>query len=126
MRVIRILPAICCLLTLLLTLPARAANGNGINWSITPYVWATKTTVDLKANGTPIGGDSVSFNDLLDITDTSFQIFVEGGRSDSNWSAFIDLTYIETSDKFSTSIVRIKTDSEQLYIDAALAFWPNC
>ena len=117
--------SLCCLLTLLLAMPAAAAEGDGISWSIISYVWASDTKVDLKADGTPIGGDTVSFNDLIDITDTSFQIFVEGGRSDGNWSAFVDVTYIETSDKFSAGPVLIKTNSEQWYIDAAIAYWPN-
>lgn len=116
----------CCLLTLLLAIPAAAAaEGDGISWSIISYVWASDTKVDLKADGTPIGGGTVSFNDLIDITDTSFQIFVEGSRSDGNWSAFVDLTYLETSDKFSAGPVLIKTNSEQWYIDAAIAYWPN-
>ncbi len=123
MKVIRILPAICCLLTLLLAVPATADNGS-INWSVISYVWASDTKVDLKADGTPIGGATVSFSDLLDITDTSFQIVVEGGRSDGNWSAFVDLTYLETSDKESVGPVLIKTDSEQWFIDAAVSYWP--
>lgn len=116
--------AILWLLTLFLAVPATAAAA-GIGWSITPYIWATETKVDLKADGTPIGGDTVSFNDLLDITEASFQVIVEGSRSDGNWSAFIDLTFIDTSDKTSAGAVQIKTDSEQLYIDAAVAYWPN-
>jgi hypothetical protein len=118
------LTAIFCLLALFLAVPALADKGDGINWSITPYVWGVKTNVDLKVDGAPIGGDTISFNDLLDITDTSFQIFIEGGRSDGNWSAFVDLTYLETSDRTSTDILQIKTDSEQIFIDAAVAFWP--
>ena len=117
MRIIRMCPAIA----LFIAAPAAA----DIGWSITPYIWATETTVDLTADGTPIGGGTVSFSDLLDIMDTSFQVNVEGGRSDGNWSAFVDLTYLETSDKFSTPNVLIKTDSEQLYIDTAIAYWPN-
>ncbi len=116
--------SILCLLTLFLGVPASAATG-GTGWSITPYVWATETKVDLKADGTPIGGDTVSFKDLLDVTEESFQIIVEGGRSDGNWSAFVDLTYLETSDKSSAGAVQIKTDSEQWFVDAAMAYWPN-
>ncbi len=101
-----------------------AADAN-MNWSITPYIWAVETKVDLKADGTPIGGAAVSFSDLLDITDASFQIVVEGGRSDGNWSAFVDLTYLETSDKESAGPLLIKTESEQWFIDAAVSYWPH-
>jgi len=118
--------SLCCLLIALVSaVPAIAENGGGISWSITPYIWASETKFDLKADGTPIDSDTVSFNDLVDVTDASFQIVVEGGRSAGNWSAFVDLTYLETSDKISTGPVQIKTESEQLYVDVAIAYWPG-
>ncbi len=120
MKVIRLLPAAA--LTLFLAVPVAA---DGITWSITPYVWVVETKVDLTADGTPVGGATVSFNDLLDVTDASFQIFVEGRRSGGNWSAFVDLTYIETSDKDIVGPVRIKTESEQWFVDAAISYWPD-
>jgi hypothetical protein len=117
--------SLCCLLIALFSAaPAIAENGGGISWSITPYIWASETKFDLKADGTPIDSDTISFSDLVDVTDASFQIVVEGGRSTGNWSAFVDLTYLETSDKVSTGPVQIKTDAEQLYVDAAIAYWP--
>ena len=121
----RISTAIGGVLALAIAAPVAATEEGAINWSITPYLWATETTVDLTADGTPIGGGKVSVNDLLDTTDTSFQIFVEGGRSGGNWSAFIDLTFLDTSDSFAGPAVRIETDSEQRYIDAAIAYWPQ-
>ena len=42
--------SLCCLLTLLLAIPAAAAEGDGISWSIISYVWAIDTKVDLKAD----------------------------------------------------------------------------
>ncbi len=121
----RISSALCGVLALAIAAPVAATGDGAINWSITPYLWATETTVDLTADGTPIGGGKVSFSDLADITDTSFQIVVEGGRSGGNWSAFIDLTFLDTSDSFAGPAVRIETDSEQRYIDAAIAYWPQ-
>ncbi len=94
-----------------------------LKWSVTPYIWATETTVDLTANGTPLGGGTVTFSDLMDATDASFQIHVEAGRS--RWSGFIDLTYLDTSDDDDFGPVRIETDSEQLLVDLAVAFWPG-
>ena len=117
--------SLCCLLIALFSAaPAIAENGGGIRWSITPYIWASETKFDLKADGTPIDSDTITFSDLVDVTDASFQIVVEGGRSTGNWSAFVDVTYLETSDKVSTGPVQIKTDAEQLYVDAAIAYWP--
>ncbi len=118
---------ICGVLALAIAAPVAATEEGAINWSITPYIWATETTFDLTADSTPIGGGKVSFSDLVDTTDTSFQIHVEGGRSGDKWSAFIDLTFLETSDSFDdpTVPVRIETDSEQWLIDAAIAYWPQ-
>ena len=100
---------------------ARAAEP--LKWSVTPYIWATETTVDFTADGTPLGGATVSFDDLVDATDASFQIHVEAGRG--SWSGFIDFTYLDTSDDETTPAVRIDTDSEQLLVDLAVAFWPG-
>ncbi len=100
---------------------ARAAEP--LKWSVTPYIWATETTVDLTADGTPIGGGTVTFSDLMDATDASFQIHVEAGRS--RWSGFIDFTYLDTFDDEDFGGVKIETDSEQWLIDLAVAFWPG-
>ncbi len=121
----RISTAICGILGLAIAAPVAASGDGAIDWSITPYLWATETKVDLTADGTPIGGGKVSFSDLQDTTDASFQIFAEGGRSEGKWSAFIDLTYLDTSDSFADPALRIEIDSEQWYIDAAIAYWPQ-
>ncbi len=121
----RISAAIGGVLALAIAAPVAATGDGAINWSITPYLWATETKVDLTADGTPLGGDRVSFSDLTDMTDTSFQIVVEGGRNKSNWSAFIDLTFLDTSDSSAVPAARIETDSEQWFIDAAIAYWPQ-
>lgn len=105
--------------------PAREADEFG--WSITPYLWATNTSVDIDFRDNSLGGASVSFDDLLDVLDTSFQINVEAGRG--NWTGFVDLTYVETSDtdqrNFQTgNSLQIDTDSSQTVIDAAAVYWP--
>ena len=110
-----LLPGLLCLDT---------AAAEPLRWSVTPYVWATDTTVDFTADGTPIGGAKVTFSDLVDQTDTSFQIHVEAGRG--RFSGFTDLTYLDTSDGLDVGGgVRIETDSEQVIMDLALAFWPG-
>ena len=109
-------------LTSLLCLDTVAAEP--LRWSVSPYVWATDTTADFTADGTPLGGGKVTFSDLLDQTDASFQIHVEAGRG--RFSGFTDLTYLDTSDGFDAGgDVRIETDSEQVIMDMAVAFWPG-
>ena len=115
-------PLLCLSLTLL---PAIALGADtGLKWSITPYIWASDTKFDLKAGDTPIGGE-VTFDDLLDTTDTSFQVVTEVGRDGGNWSAFIDLTYLETSDNYKGQLLFADSESEQWFMDAAISWWPQ-
>lgn len=107
------------------TLPVFGSEGDSFGWSITPYIWATETNYDLTADETPIDKGKITFNDLLDVTDSSFQLAVEGGRKSGHFTGFVDVTYLDTSDNYRGKILRIDTDSEQWFIDAALAYWPG-
>jgi hypothetical protein len=114
------------ILACLVLIPAAAANGqqtNDFGWSITPYLWATETRVDLTFRDTNIGTGEISFNDLLDVLDAAFMIHVEGGGG--HWSAFGDLTYLKTSDSTERTALIVDTDSKQLFFDGAVAWWPN-
>ena len=112
-------------LLLLTTHTASASESGGINWSITPYIWATDTEYDLKASGTPVDTGKITFDDLLDTTDSSFQIVTEAGIEGGKWSAFVDLTYLDTSDDYTGSLFKVDSDSEQWFLDAAVAWWPK-
>jgi hypothetical protein len=108
---------------------AAAAEDRVIEWSITPYVWAADTTYKLKSDGEAIGSGEVDFGDLMDTLDASFQVVAEAGPAESRWTAFVDLTYLSTSDDQASALgnigtVRLDTDSEQVFLDAAIAFWP--
>ena len=112
------------MLVMLMSAPvARAQDANSFGWSITPYLWATETTVDLTFRDADIGAGEISFNDLLDVLDAAFMIHVEGGRG--NWSAFGDLTYLKTSDSTERTALVVDSNSEQLFLDAAAAWWPG-
>ncbi|MEJ2298660.1 MAG: hypothetical protein P8X94_09215 [Woeseiaceae bacterium] len=105
---------------------APGANANAqeaLQWSVTPYLWASDTTVDLTIRDTNIGGDDISFDDLLDVLDAAFMVHVEAGRG--NWSAFLDITYLSTSDTTERPLATIDGDSEQTIIDAAVTYWPG-
>ena len=102
---------------------ANAQTGDANHWSITPYIWGSDTSLDFTLNGSPVGGADLSFGDILDTVDAAFQVHVEGGKG--NWSGFADFTFISTSDSTELPIVRIDTDSEQVVLDAAAAYWPG-
>ena len=39
-----------------------AQSGDKLGWSITPYLWASNTKVDLTFRDSGIGGDKITFN----------------------------------------------------------------
>ncbi len=101
---------------------AFAQQGDSMHWSITPYLWAPTTTVDLALRGTSIGSGKLTFDDLLDTLDTAFMIHVEGGKG--NWTGFADVTYLDTSDSNQRPLLKITTDSQQTFMDFAAVYWP--
>jgi hypothetical protein len=108
---------------------AQGEEQSKLNWSVTPYIWATKTTYDLTADGSLIDTGVISFDELMDTTDTSFQVAIEAGRALGHWSVMVDITYIETSDDDTFTVpdlgvVRTDSKSEQIYADVAIAYWP--
>jgi hypothetical protein len=94
-KTMRITAAAGWLILCFACIPTCVQAAESLQWSITPYLWASQTNVDLTLRGDPVGGDTISFKDLLDQLDTAFMIHAEAGRG--NWSAFADLTYLETS-----------------------------
>ena len=110
-------------------LAAQGEEQSKLNWSVTPYIWATKTSYDLTANGSPIDIGTISFDELMDTTDESFQVAIETGRAQGHWSILADVTYIETSDDDTFTVpdlgsVRTNSKSEQIYADLLIAYWP--
>ena len=113
-------------LVLLLALgsSASAQENDKIAWSVTPYMWASDTSLDLTVEDTDINaGVKIPFSDLLDVLDTAFQIHVEGGKG--KWSNFIDVTFLETSDTIDRPQLTIQTNSQQTFLDAVVAYWPE-
>jgi len=102
---------------------ASAQNSGSTQWSVTPYIWATDTTVDLTIRDTNVGAGDISFGDLLDVLDAAFMLHVESGGD--NWTAFGDFTYLKTSDTTERTLITTNADSEQTFMDAAIAFWPG-
>ena len=111
----RIALASACTIAFSLNTPAFGDTGaetrsaGKLLWSVTPYIWATDTKYDLTAEGTPIDAGKTTFDDLVDTTDSSFQVVVESGMEDGHFSAFVDITYLDTSDNFSGDLLRLET-----------------
>jgi hypothetical protein len=102
---------------------AVADDETTLNWSVTPYLWASQTRLSLELNDQKLGGDTISFNDLLDQLDTAFMVNIEAGKG--RWSAFADLTYLQTSDKQQRPVFRVESRSDSTLLDTGVAFWPH-
>ena len=103
--------------------PGTAAASDEWEWSIVPYLWASDTKYDLAANGVPIGGGAISFKDLADDLESSFVLYVETGKG--KWSGFIDFSYLELDALDERTLLSVRTNSKQLYLDVALSYWPS-
>ena len=116
---------VAILLSLMVISPAavHGQEADRFGWSITPYLWATETSVDLTFRDADIGTGEISFRDLLDVLDAAFMIHVEGGRG--NWTAFGDLTYLKISDSTERTAFVIDANNKQLFFDGAVAWWPG-
>jgi hypothetical protein len=101
----------------------RAEQGDETWWSITPYIWAMDTKLDLSWRDSPVGGTEIDFKDALGNLDAAFQVAVEGGRG--RWSAFADVTFVKISDATGEDALRLKTKNKQVFLDAGVAFWPG-
>lgn len=111
-------------LLLALSSNVSAQKNDKIAWSVTPYIWASDTSLDLTVEDTGInGGVEIPFSDLLDILDTAIQVHVEGGKG--SWSVFSDITLMETTDTIDRPLLIIGTNSKQTFIDGAVAYWPQ-
>jgi hypothetical protein len=115
-------PALLILFFILVS-PASAQDSDKFAWSVTPYIWAPTTGVDLTFRDSNIAAGEISFSDLLDALDAAFMLHVEGGKG--NWSAFGDLTYLKTSATVERTVFTIHADNKQTFLDAAVAYWPG-
>jgi hypothetical protein len=110
---------------------ARAASDatpkTGWEWSITPYIWLADTSYKLRANDQDIAEGTIDFGEIADTLDGAFQVVAEARQE--RWSGFVDFTYLSTSDSqpldlSGLGLLKISTRSDQLFVDAAVAYWP--
>ena len=72
-----------------------AALADEWQWELTPYIWASDTTLDATVNETGIGG-TVDFSELVDKLDIAGLIHFEGHRGRAGF--FVEANYYEFSD----------------------------
>jgi hypothetical protein len=108
---------------------AESEDGAGVDWewSVTPYIWLADTSYKLRVDGRDIGEGNIDFGELAEALDGAFQVVAEAGRG--RWSGFVDFSYLSISEKQLVDLdglgsLRVATNSEQYFVDAAVAFWP--
>ena len=99
-----------------------SAQGESLQWAITPYVWLPTTRLDITLDETSIGGQ-VGFKDVIDSIDAAFMGSVEAGKG--QWSAFLDITHIDASDVTERPLLTIDAKNQVQFIDAAVSWWPG-
>ena len=99
------------------------AQDDSLSWSFAPYLWASDTKLDLAWRSSPVGGADISFGDLVDTLEAAAMFQLEAGRG--NWSSFLDLTYLSTSDASSLGQLELAVDSKQWFVDVAAGYWPT-
>jgi hypothetical protein len=93
-------------------------------WTAVPYVWASDMSLDVKVDGDEVLGSDLDFSDLLDKLDLALQLHFEGRRGRGGF--FVDVTYLETSDRSTTPPrailpggAQLDTDAETLLVEGA-------
>jgi hypothetical protein len=75
---------------------SESGSGHAWDWAVTPYLWVTSISADIKKDGAPPVGIEADFDDILSKVDMAFQIHVEG--QGDRFGAFADFTYLALSD----------------------------
>jgi len=117
------LGVIACGLLLMASNATAQSNGDRPAWSVTPYLWAADTTIDLAFRDNIGVGGELSFGDVVDTLDAGFMLHVENHGS-GNWSTFGDLFYLRTSDTTERPALSIDAENEQILLDVVAAYWP--
>ncbi len=121
--------ALLIISTFVFSVGSNAEEAESIKWTVTPYLWASKTDVSMKVIDQEVGQGELSFSDLIDKLDGTAMLHVEGGKGD--WSFYSDLTYLSTSGTERVTVpvtmtqLDVDGDNKQLFVDLAGVYWPH-
>jgi hypothetical protein len=101
-----------------------AEGGAGWDWSVTPYVWATTVSTDLKTDVPPFPGSTESdFGSIISKLDGAFLIHVEG--QGDNFGMLADFIYIGLGDDRSGSVFETQADIDARVFELAAVWSPG-
>jgi hypothetical protein len=101
---------------------ARAAESEGLDWMVAPYLWAASIGTDLNAEEPPAGTDS-DFSDIIDKIDGVFMVRLEG-RGD-HFGAFADVLFLSLADDADRALSHTESDLDAWLVDAAGVWSPG-
>lgn len=98
-----------------------AAQGDGWDWMVEPYVWAASIGTDMRTFQPPTDSDTdSSFSDIIDKLDGVFMVRVEG-RSDQV-GVFADFIYLGLADSNQRRVLSTHSDLDARLLDAAVSW----
>ena len=110
--------ALCIAAPLCFAFPVSAAEGEGWDWIVTPYVWAVSIDTDLETRVPPSSiSSTITFDDILEKVDGAFQIHIEG--QGDRFGAFADFTFLGLSDSNDRQFFRTESDLDTRLFEAA-------
>jgi len=111
--------------TIVAATAVSAQAGDGWQWSLTPYIWATDLKEDLVLDGAVVGGQDLDFKDLADKVESSFQVHLEG--MGDRWGMFADVIYIDLSDTETgeQGLLRLDVSIEEMVNEGGAIFRPG-
>lgn len=101
---------------------ARAAEGDGWDWLVAPYLWAASIGTDVRAETPPDDSES-EFSDIIDKLDGAFLLRLEG-RGD-HFGAFTDLIFLGVADDSDRALSHTESDLDTWLIEAAGVWSPG-
>ena len=120
----RCIAALCIATLLCLSSPAQAAEGEGWDWMVAPYVWAASIDTDLETITPPSSASSdKDFSDVLDELDGVFQIHAEG--QGDHFGVFTDFIYLGLADSRDFSRFATESDLDARLFDLAAVWAPG-
>lgn len=114
--------ATCLAAALCLPSNAHAAEREGWDWVVTPYVWAPSISVDLNTSAPPTGTDT-EFSDIIDKIDGAFLMHVEG--QGDTFGVFSDIVYLGLGDDKDHPRYSTESDLDARLFEAAFVWSPG-
>lgn len=101
---------------------ARAAEGEGWDWMVAPYLWATTISTDVRADAPPADTET-EFSDIIDKLDGAFLARLEG--QGDHFGVFADLVFLGVAGDNDHRLSHSESDLDTWLIEAAGVWSPG-